>query len=455
MEKKTKQQDMTNGVIWKELVLFFLPIAAGTLFQQFYNAVDAIIVGKFVGTEALAAVGGSPAVIVNLLVSVFVSLTNGSSVIVAQLFGAGKEKDLKRATGTTMVFFFLLGAVLTLLCEPLTYWFLDILSTPADTREAAALYLRIVFGAAPLLMLVNAQSGLLRAVGDSRSPFIFMLIGCVTNIILDLVFVIVFKMGVAGVAWATAISIAVNTVLTTVRLVRTQEAYRIDVHELKMDKHLLGEMMGIGVPAALQGGMYGVSNAILQASVNALGTTVVACWALTGKVDGVYWAFASAAGAAITTFAGQNYGAGKMDRVFQCMKTSYKLFIPATIIICTAIMLVSPLLLPLFTNDPEVIALTYKILWYFVPFYFTWTLIEVVSGILRGCSNVRIPVLITGLGICLFRVIWVSTVCRVNLTVGTVSICYPVSWGITGICMLIYFFLWKKKHFSANRDVPC
>lgn len=445
MEKMKKQQDMTSGVIWKELVLFFLPIVAGTLFQQLYNAVDAIIVGKFVGTEALAAVGGSPAVIVNLLVSVFVALTSGSSVITAQLFGAGKEQELKRATGTTMVFFFLLGLLLTLVCEPLTYRFLDILSTPADTLEDAALYLRIVFGAAPLLMLVNAQSGLLRAVGDSRSPFIFMLIGCLTNILLDLVFVIVFDMGVAGVAWATFISIAVNTLLTTVKLVRTKESYRIELKYLQLDRHLLGEMMGIGIPAALQGGMYGVSNAILQASVNVLGTMVVACWALTGKVDGVFWATSSAFGAAVTTFVGQNFGAKKMDRVFACFRTSVKLFLPLTVAICAAILGCAGFLLPFFTDDPEVVRLTIQIMWYFVPFYIFWSVIEIASATLRGCSNVRIPVIITGIGVCLFRVIWVLTVYKVYPTLFVVSICYPITWGITAVAMMIYFFRWKKK----------
>jgi len=191
--------------------------------------------------------------------------------------------------------------------------------------------------------------------------------------------------------------------------------------------------------------MYGVSNAILQTSVNALGTMVVACWALTGKIDGVYWAVGGAAGAAITTFAGQNYGAQKMDRVFRSLWVGLKIFIPMTILICVGIMLLSPFILPLFTDDQEVVQLTYQILWYFVPFYFIWTVVEVISGILRGCGEVKIPVLISGIGVCLFRVIWVMTVCRANLTIFNVSICYGITWTISAIALCIYYRYWKKK----------
>jgi len=445
MSAKSQQRDMTKGTIWKEIFLFFLPIAAGTLFQQLYNAADAIIVGKFVGTEALAAVGGSPAVIMNLAISVFVALTTGSSVTVAQLFGAGRKEDLKRATGTAMVFFAILGVAMTIVFEPLTYWVLEILDTPADTVESAATYLHICYLAAPALMLVNAQSGILRAVGDSRSPFIYMLIACLTNIVLDLLFVIVLDMKVAGVALATAISIVVNMILTTIKLIRTQEAYRIDVHALKIDKHLLGDMMRLGIPSALQGGMYGISNVIIQVSVNALGTSVVAAWALSGKVDGVYWATANAAGSAITTFAGQNFGAKKMDRVFASMKAGFALFMPLALVIVLFVLFCGKPILPLFTDDADVINATMDIFRYIVPYYFFWTVIEISSGILRGCGDVKMPVLITGLGICLFRTVWIFTVCSWNNSLFNLCIIYPISWGVTAVAMMLYFFRWKKR----------
>ena len=445
MTKEKKESNMLTGVIWKELLLFFLPIAAGTLFQQLYNAVDAVIVGKFVGTEALAAVGGSPAVIVNLMVSIFVSLTTGASVIVAQLYGAGNHGELRKATGTAMTFFALLGIAITAFCEPLTGTMLRVLKTPADTMTDAATYLRIYFAAFPFLLLLNAQSGILRAVGDSRSPFLFMLIGCLTNILLDLLFVIRFRMGVAGVAWATDISILVNMVLTSWKLMSTKESYRLDLKYLRPDWRLVGNMMEIGIPSALSGAMYGVSNAILQASVNALGTQYVAAWALSGKIDGVYWATSGAFGSAVTTFIGQNYGAKKMDRVKKSTTVSFKVFEPLTVILCSAILLFGKDLLPLFTDDPEVIDLTIKVLLYFVPFYVVWTIIEILSGVMRGCGVVKVPVLINALCVCLFRVIWVATVCRVNLSLFNVSICYGISWLICAFCMILYYRKWKRK----------
>lgn len=445
MASMKKERDMTGGIIWKELLIFFFPLLLSTLFQQLYNAVDAIIVGKFAGTQALAAVGGSPAVIINLIISVFVSLTTGSAVIIAQLYGAGKIKELRMAAGTSLAFFFLLGAALTAVCEPFVPGMLHLLGTPEDTVADAAEYLYIYFSALPVLMLVNAQMSILRAVGDSKTPLIFMIICCILNIILDLLFVVVFRMGVPGVAWATVASMFVNAVLGTVKLFGTKESYRIKLKELKPDMSLLKRMMEIGIPSAASGSMYGISNAILQSSVNLLGTVAVASWALAGKIDGVYWAATSAFGAAVTTFAGQNFGAGKKERVKDSFKVSLWLFMPLTAAMCTAILILTPTLLPFFTDDLSVNATTREVILYFVPYYMMWTLIEILSGIMRGCGEVKAPVVISALGVCLFRVIWVMTVCAAGNTIFTVSICYPISWFITDIAMLVYYLHWRKR----------
>ncbi|MBQ0100436.1 MAG: polysaccharide biosynthesis C-terminal domain-containing protein, partial [Lachnospiraceae bacterium] len=217
----TKSQDLTKGTLWKQMLLFFFPIALGTIFQQLYNAVDAIIVGKYVGTEALAAVGGTPGVYINFLISVFVGLTGGSAVIIAQLYGAGKHKMLEKATGTAITFCLVLGAVLTITATLLTDPVLRLLGTPEDTMADSATYLRIYFAGTILMLLLNIESGILRAVGDSRSPLIYMIISCVSNIVLDLLFVIQFGLGVAGVAYATVIAEFINTALLTVKLIRT------------------------------------------------------------------------------------------------------------------------------------------------------------------------------------------------------------------------------------------
>ena len=440
-----KERDMTSGVIWKELLYFFFPLLLSTLFQQLYNAVDAIIVGKFVGTEALAAVGGSPAVIINLIVSIFVSLTTGSSVIIAQLYGAGHEKDLKKAVGTAMTFFILMGFVLIAVFEPFVYQALRLLGTPRDTVKDAADYLYIWYTSFPVLMLLNAEMGILRAVGDSKTPLLFMVISCLANIFLDLLFVITFRMGVKGVAWATVIAMFINMMLCTVKILRTKEAYKIRIKDLGTDIPMLKKMMEIGIPSAVSGSMYGISNAILQASVNSLGTVNVASWALSGKIDGVYWAASNAFGAAVTTFIGQNYGAKKTGRVKESVKVSLKLFIPLTMVLCIVIMLAAPLLLPIFSDDISVQETTYRVLSYFVPFYLLWTFIEILEAVMRGCGEVKIPVIITAIGICVFRIVWVATVCRVHNSLLNVSLCYPLSWAVTDVAMLIYFLRWRKK----------
>ena len=444
-------QDLTKGTLWKQMLLFFFPIALGTIFQQLYNAVDAIIVGKYVGTEALAAVGGTPGVYINFLISVFVGLTGGSAVIIAQLYGAGKHKMLEKATGTAITFCLVLGAVLTITATLLTDPVLRLLGTPEDTMADSATYLRIYFAGTILMLLLNIESGILRAVGDSRSPLIYMIISCVSNIVLDLLFVIQFGLGVAGVAYATVIAEFINTALLTVKLIRTKEPYRITRRGMGLDPGLLRQMLAIGIPAAIQGAIYAVCNMIQQAAVNGLGTQTVAAWVLAGKIDGIYWGISGAGGTTVTTFAGQNFGAGNRERVENTFKTGMKVFVPMTLILCGALLPLGPTILPLFTEDAELIKMTFYMMCFFVPFYVFWTVIEVTTGTLRGCGDVKIPTLITILGIGLFRVIWLATVYRADPCVETVAVTYAISWILTSIAMLIYYHKNKNRILSAER----
>ncbi len=433
------KQDLTEGSIGKKLFLYFLPIAAGTLFQQLYNAADAIIVGKFVGTVALAAVGGSAANVTNLLIGFFVALSGGSTVIIAQLFGAKDESSMQKATGTAVAFCLIAGLALTAIGLVLTPAFLRLLKSPADTMTYATAYLRIVFAGVIPQLLYNIEAGILRAVGDSRSPFIYLLISCVSNIVLDLVFVVVFRLEVVGVAVATVLSQVISAVLATVKLMRCREAYRITIRGIRIDRHLLRRMMHIGIPAGLQSSMYGVSNMILQVYVNLLGTTVVAAWSLSGKLDGFYWACSSAAGTAVMNFAAQNFGANRMDRVKSGTKKSLWLFVAVTLGFSAILLAIGRPVLPVFTDDQSVVDTTWLIMLYIVPTYFTWTFIEILSGVLRGVGDSVIPVVICGLGICLLRVVWIMIAWSVAPTLLTVSLSYPISWVVTDIAFLIYY----------------
>ena len=439
MEKRLARKDLTEGVVWKKLLVFFLPIAAGTCIQQLYNAVDGLIVGRFVGTVALAAVGGSSAQIINLLIGFFVAITAGASVVIAQVYGAGRTRDVQLATGNAIAVFALLGCLLMVLGLIASPAMLSLLRTPADTMPGSILYLRIYFLGVPFILVLNMESNMLRAVGDSFSPFVYMVAGCLANIVLDVVFVVWFGWGIAGVAIATVASQVLNMVLLTIKLLRTPEDYRMSFRELRLKGVYLANMLRLGIPSGLQSSMYAVSNMIIQVGVNSLGTVVVASWAMTSKTDGIFWAVSNALGAAITSFIGQNLGAGRHDRVKLCVKEGMILAGGITVALSGLIMLTAKPLLRLLTNDKAVIATTYEIMTYFVPYYFTWTAIEVLSAVLRGSGDAVRPVVIIGLGICLFRVIWIVTLFAWYHTLPVLCLCYVASWVVTSTALLLYF----------------
>ena len=439
MKNAREKTNLTEGSVWKKLLVFFLPIAAGTIIQQLYNAVDGLIVGRFVGTNALAAVGGSSAQIINVLVGFFVAMTAGASVVIGQIYGAGRREDLNKAIGNAVTVMGLFGIALMVLGFAASPALLRLLNTPEETLDGAVLYLRIYFLGVPFLMVLNMESSILRAVGDSFHPFLFMVAGCVLNIVMDAVFVIVFGWGIAGVAIATVAAQVVNTALLTRQLNRKGQEYRLTFRELGIKGVYLANMLRLGVPAGLQSSMYSVSNMIIQVGVNSLGTVVVASWAMSGKTDGFYWAISNAMGAAITSFIAQNYGAGRTDRVRQCVKQGLIMHLVITVVVSAGLMLTAIPALRLLTPDEAVVETTYLIMSYFVPFYFTWVLVEVLSAVLRGAGDAVYPVVIIGIGVCLFRVIWILTVFSYFGTLLSLCLSYTVSWTITSIALVIYY----------------
>ena len=439
MVRHLSRANLTEGVVWKRLLVFFLPIAAGTCIQQLYNAVDGLIVGRFVGTVALAAVGGSSAQIINLLIGFFVAITSGASVVIAQLYGANRSRDVRIAAGNAVAVFALLGLLLMGVGLAFAPAMLRLLRTPEDTIADAVLYLRLYFIGVPFILVLNMESNLLRAVGDSFSPFLFMVFGCVTNIVLDVLFVVVFGWGIAGVAVATVAAQVLNMGLLTWRLMSTKEDYRMSFRELKLKGIYLKNMLRLGIPAGLQSSMYAVSNMIIQVGVNSLGTVVVASWAMTGKTDGIFWAVSNALGAAITSFVGQNMGAGRQDRVKDCVKQGMILSTVITLSLTGLIMLTGKPLLSILTKDQAVRDTTWLMMIYFVPWYFTWVVIEVLSAVLRGSGDAVRPVVITGLGICLLRAVWIVTLFSQIHTLFVLCLCYPVSWTLTSAAMYLYY----------------
>ena len=321
---------ITEGVIWKGLLAFFFPIMLGTLFQQLYNTVDTVIVGQFVGTQALAAVGGSAAQILNLIIGFFVGVSSGATVIVSQYFGAHDDDGVHRAVHTAMALAVIGGAIMTVLGLVLAPTLLRWMDTPADTMEDSTLYLRIVFLAMIPGMIYNVGASIQRAVGDSRRPLYFLIICCLVNVALDLLFVVGMKMGVAGVAVATAIAQIVSAVLTCGSLGRAKGNYRLELRKVRADARLLGETVRIGLPTGLQSVMYALSNMIITATINGFGTNTVAAWVALGKVDGMFWMILNAFGVSIMTFVGQNYGARRYDRVHRSLRVCIGLSLGAS-----------------------------------------------------------------------------------------------------------------------------
>ena len=432
------RNELIEGPIIKRLVGFFLPIAAGTLFQQLYNAVDAFVVGKFVGTEALAAVGGSPAILSNLIIGFFVALTGGASVVIAQLYGAQEYDRVSTAMAVSYRLCLWLGLGIGALVCLFSPQLLALLKTPTDTFDQALLYQRIYFAGTVFLLLFNMGSGLLRSIGDARFPFLCLFVGCGLNIVLDVLFVIGFSWGVAGVAVATILAQAVSTLLVTGKLLALKGPFRLRFRT-KGDRNLLRRMLRIGIPSGIQSSMYGLSNLLLQVGINTLGTVVVASWAMSGKVDGAYWAITSAFGTALTTFVGQNYGAGKLDRIRSCAKRGFLFMSCLTVGVSVLLLLLARPLLHLLTNDAAVIDTTWYIILLFVPLYILWVPIEVFSGILRGVGDVLTPSLILAGGICGFRILWLFTAFPISPRLFTLCICYPLSWMVTDVAIYLYF----------------
>lgn len=430
---------ITEGVIWKQLLLFFFPIVLGTFFQQLYNTADAIIVGKSVGKEALAAVGGSTGTLINLLVGFFVGLASGASVIIAQLFGARQAQDVSRAVHTTIALALASGALLTaagLLCSGVI---LEWMGTPQEVMTYALPYLNIYFlGMIPQLVY-NIGSGVLRAVGDSRRPMLFLICAAMANIVLDVVLVLGFEMGVRGAAIATVISQVVSALLILASLCHAQPVYRLSLAKIRLHGDMLLRIVRIGLPAGLQSVMYSLSNMIIQASVNGFGTDVMAAWTAYGKIDGLYWMMISAFGVAITTFAGQNFGARRYDRMRRSVRVCIGIAAGVTLVMSALTLLIGRPMLGMFTDDAHVVETGMSIIRLIAPTWITYLCIEILSGAMRGAGDSLVPTLMTLTGVCLMRVFWVTVIVPRMHQLPVLMLSYPITWVITSAMFVVYY----------------
>lgn len=436
---------ITEGVIWRQLLLFFFPIVFGTFFQQLYNTIDTVIVGHFVGKEALASVGGSSTQIINLIVGFFTGLSSGASVVIAQFFGAKDERTVRQSLHTAYAFSIAGSIVISILGIILAPSMLEWMHTPEEIMADSAMYLRIYFAGILFVFIYNMGSSVLRATGDSKHPLYYLIFCCFMNIILDVLFVVVFHMGVLGVALATFISQACSAVLVTRKLMVSEGILKLFIRQIRLHKSVLKSQLRIGLPAGFQSVMYSITNVIIQAALNDFGTDTAAAWSVFGKLDAVFWMVSSAFGISITTFVGQNYGAKKIDRIKRSTRVCLGIDFLVSAVLVIFLVLARTFLFRLFTNDAEVIRIGCEMLLLITPWYIVFVIIEILSGSLRGIGDVVIPMIITMCGVCLLRVIWIIGALKIKPTIPVIIYSYPVTWILTGILFIIYYFYRMKK----------
>lgn len=446
MKNQEKQGNgIIEGVIWKQLLIFFFPLLFGTFLQQLYNTVDAIIVGRYVGKEALSAVGGTTGTLINVFIGFFVGTSSGATVTISQYYGAKREEEVSKAVHTAIALAILAGAVIMLigiLGAPAAF---RLMGTPEDIIPYSLTFIRIYFCGTIANLIYNMGTGILRAVGDSRRPLYYLAASVVLNIILDFLFVVGFHWGVMGVALATVLSQCFSAALICVTLMRTRECYHLELRKIRFHKDILLKIVRIGIPSGLQSLMYTSSNIIIQSSINSFGTNTIAAWTAYGKIDGLFWMTMSSFGIAITTFVGQNYGAGNFARVRKGIKTCLGMTLGVAVVLSLILYYAGPSIYTLFTNDPLVVERGIEILHFMVPTFCTYVLIEIISGSLRGMGDSFIPMLMTGFGICALRVLWIFTTVPIWHDIRILIFSYPLTWSVTSIMFIFYFRYYIKR----------
>lgn len=447
--------DMLNGSLWNKIPQFALPVAATAILEQLFNASDIAVVGNFSGaasTIAVAAVGANSFVI-SLVVNFFIGIALGANVVIANAIGREDTDAVHRAVHTAVVVAVLGGVLVTVLGELAAGPALRALNVPAEVLPYALLYLRIYLLGVPVILLYNFEAAIFRSVGDTRVPLQTLAFSGVLNVLLNLFFVIVLHMTVNGVATATVLSNAISSVLLFVRLRRSDKAIHLEWTALRIDRRSLQKILQIGIPAGIQSAVFSISNIVIQSAINSLGTVVMAASSAAFNIEVVAYDVLNSFSQACTTFVGQNYGAGKLDR---CRKTLALCLVEDALASGIAILLVlgsGHFLLSLFNRDPEVIALGYTRLMTVFTAYFFSMLYEVMSGYLRGFGISLVPALLTMLGVCGVRILWIATAFPRNRTFQTILLAYPLSLAATAVLILLALLIYHPSRRTKGEAV--
>ena len=438
-----KDTDMTYGSIPRLLITFAIPLLIGNLFQQLYNTVDSIVVGNFVSKQALAAVGCSTPII-NMLIGVFMGFSSGAGVVISQYYGAKDGEKLHDAVQTAITLTLILCAVLTAVGVTAAPFLLRMMDTPADVFPEAVEYLRIFFWGMTGTLLYNMGAGVLRAVGDSTRPLYFLIFSTLLNTALDVLFVRFFAWGIAGAAWATVISQCISALLVMLLLSRAKTDYRVDYRHLGIRGRILRKILAIGLPSALQLGITAFSNVFVQSYINRFDSSAMAGWAAYLKIDSFAMLPMMSLSLSITTFVGQNLGAGNRDRAISAPKLAMKMGLAVMVVILTPLMIFAPQLVRLFNGDPEVLRFGTWFIRVISPFYLTFSANQVYMGALRGAGNTRSPMFISLGSFVVFRQIYLFVSYRLGGGLLAVTLGYPAGWILCSV--LLYFYYHSRRN---------
>ena len=438
MDQSRKSTDLIYGSIAKSIFWFSIPLLIGNLFQQLYNTVDAYVVGNYVSKQALAAVGASSP-ITNMLIGFFMGLATGAGVVIAQYYGANDRKRLKQSIHSSAALTLVMAIFLTILGVLLTNPLLHLIGIPADVFPESSTYLTIYFGGITFALIYNMGAGVLRAIGDSKRPLYFLVVACLTNIVLDLLFVRVFHMGVAGAAIATDISQALSALLVCIVLMKSDEVYALKVKDIRFHLPILKRIITIGLPTALQQSIVSLSNVVVQSYVNAFGSDVVAGYSATIRIDGFVNLPLQSFNMAITTFVGQNIGAKCFDRVKRGSKIA--LWMTFAVVGAMAIFLFffGKNVISIFNSDPAVVEAGWKMLFAFITCYIVLPIVQIYNGVLRGAGKSSIPMYIMVFNFVILRQIYLAIITSITNDVFFVFFGWPVTWISAAIMFIIYY----------------
>lgn len=445
---RSRDVDMTQGSVFRHLLLFALPLLAGNLFQQFYNTVDAWVVGNFVGNEAFSAVGTVTSII-NTLIGFFGGLASGAGVVISQYYGARRHDKVEQAVHTAIALTVVLSVAFSALGVAMTPTMLRFMKTPADVFGESSAYLTIYFSGMAGLLFYNMGAGILRAVGDSRRPFYYLVAAALLNTVLDLVFVIQFKMGVRGVAYATIIAQGVSAALTLITLMRTSSCVRLTLSRIRFHGRMLGQIIQVGIPAALQLSITAFSNVFVQSYINQFGADAMGGWTAYTKIDQVLILPIQTISLACTTFVGQNLGRGLPERAHRGVRTSLWMSVGVTVVISVAVIAAAPWLVVFFNDKPEVVTYGVMFLRNMIPFFVICCPNQIYAAALRGAGNSKAPMYIMLISFVGFRQLYLFVMSNyISNTIIPLALGYPAGWAVCSVILILYY---RRTHLSGTK----